>query len=366
MLTQSRRVALIFLVTLLSSVITSTPTLRAQGRGGQATPQQAQIDPKKLNDAIKKEMLTITKMVDDTMFGQPAPNDLGLAWVRDDLLKATNNREYIPFTVAIDASKLTGNQLALYWRVVSKDQATAMAAFAPAPGKKEDKNAKRPTFTWEDIGTPTVAPGQGPLKLSRSFSAPAGTYDVYVLIKEPTSDKKGAPPAKASVIKQTVTVPDLWNEELATSSVIIAERMDPLPAPLSPKDMIERPYALGAMEIVPASSNVFTKKVELQPFLLIYNVKTNQANKPDVTVEYNFYVKDAGAEKFFNKTKPQELNAETLPPQFDFAAGHQLTSGVAVPLATFAEGEYRLEVIVTDKIANKTVKHDVNFTVSGA
>ena len=55
--------------------------------------------------------------------------------------------------------------------------------------------------------------------------------------------------------------------------------------------------------------------------MLIYNAKTDAANKPDVSVEYNFYAKQAGAEKFFNKTNPQSLNAQTLPPQFDFAAG---------------------------------------------
>jgi hypothetical protein len=172
------------------------------------------------------------------------------------------------------------------------------------------------------------------------------------------------------VIKETVNVPDLWNDELNTSSIIVAERIDPLPAPLTPQQTIDRPYALGAMEIVPAApANKFTKKDELQPFLLIYNAKTDGANKPDVTVEFNFYSKEAGGDpqgKFFNKTRPQELNAQTLPPQFDFAAGHQLQSGQAVPLASFPEGDYRLEIIVTDKIANKTVKRDVNFSVSGS
>ena len=88
--------------------------------------------------------------------------------------------------------------------------------------------------------------------------------------------------------------------------------------------------------------------------MLIYNPKIDATNKPDVTVEYNFYAKHGGQpEKFFNKTNPQNLNAQTLPPQFDFAAGHQLQSGQAVPLASFPEGDYRLEIKVTDKIANK-------------
>jgi hypothetical protein len=35
-----------------------------------------------------------------------------------------------------------------------------------------------------------------------------------------------------------------------------------------------------------------------------------------------------------------------------------------VPLASFPEGDYLLEIKVTDKIANKSLTREVNFTVS--
>jgi hypothetical protein len=195
---------------------------------------------------------------------------------------------------------------------------------------------------------------------------PAGEYDVYVAIKEPTPEKKGTEPPKASVVKKTLTVPDFWNDELNTSTIFIAERIDPLPTPLTPQQQAERPYALGSMEIIPAAATRFPKSGELSTFLLIYNAKVDAQNKPDVSVEFNFYTKQAAGEKFFNKTDAQQLNAQTLPPQFDIAAGHQLQSGQAVPLASFPEGDYRLEIKVTDKIANKSVTRDVNFTVAGS
>ena len=37
-----------------------------------------------------------------------------------------------------------------------------------------------------------------------------------------------------------------------------------------------------------------------------------------------------------------------------------------MPLASFPEGDYRLEIKVTDKIANKSLTRDVNFSVSGS
>jgi hypothetical protein len=329
-------------------------------------------DDKKKDEAQKKEIANVVKIVDDVAAGQPAANDLSLAWVREDVLKAQGNKQYVPFTVQIDPSKLSTPNVAFYWRVVSKSGAPAPAPDQAAAAKKDDKkdkdkDGKKGDYAYEDITFVPVTQGQTPLRISRSFTVPAGDYDVFLVAKEPTPEKapKNAPPPKMSLVKQSVTVPDFWNNELSTSSVIVAQRIDPLPAPLTPQQQADRPYALGMMEIVPSFDTKFAKKAELSTFMLIYNPKVDSANKPDVTVEYNFYQKPAGApEKFFNKTNPQALNAQTLPPNFDLAAGHQLQSGQAVPLASFPEGDYRLEIKVTDKIANKTLTRELNFTVS--
>ena len=324
-------------------------------------------DDKKKDDAQKKEIANVVKIVDGVAAGQPSANDLSLAWVREDVLKAQGNKQYVPFTVQIDPSKLTTPNVAFYWRVVAKNAAAPEPA---AAGKKDDKDkdkVKKTDYAYEDITFVPVTQGQTPLRISRSFTVPAGEYEIFLVAKEPTPEKapKNAPPPKMSLLKQPVTVPDFWNNELSTSSVIVAQRIDPLPAPLTPQQQADRPYALGMMEIVPSFDTKFAKKAELSTFMLIYNPKVDAANKPDVTVEYNFYQKPAGApEKFFNKTNPQALNAQTLPPNFDLAAGHQLQSGQAVPLASFPEGDYRLEIKVTDKIANKTLTRELNFTVS--
>jgi hypothetical protein len=339
---------------------------------------------KKRDEAQKKEIQSIIKVVDDVSAGQAGANDLSVTWVHDDVLKAQGNKQYVPFTIAFDPSKVTGGTVALYWRVVSKSAAPPPPAAADA-GKKDDKNKdkdkdkKKPEYAYEDISFVQAAAGQNPMRVSRSFTVPAGAYDVFVVMKEPTPEKppKNAPPPKISVLKHTMDVPDFWNSELNTSSVILAQRIDPLPAPLTPQQQIDRPYALGMMEIVPMLETKFSKKAELSTFILIYNPKVDKDNKPDVVVEYNFCQVAAGeqpkpgepckaGEKFFNKTNPQNLNATTLPPQFDMAAGHQLQSGQAVSLTPFPEGQYRLEIKVTDKVANKTLVRDVNFTVSAS
>ena len=327
---------------------------------------------KKQTDAQRKEIQSIVKIVDDVATGQPAPDELSATWVREDHLKAQGNNEYVPFVVALDPSKVTGGTVAIYWRVVAKTPPPVAA-----PGQKKDKNKSPSLYAFEDVSFVPVTAGQTPMRIARSFSVPGGSYDVYVVLKEPMQEKapKNAPAPKVSVLKKVVDVPDFWNGELATSSVIVAQRIDPLPAPLTPAQQAERPYALGGMEIVPAYDTKLTKKAELSTFMLIYNPKVVEGvNKPDVLVEYNFCQAAAAnqpkagepckaGEKFFNKTSPQTLNATTLPPQFDIAAGHQLQTGQTVPMASFPEGDYRLEIKVTDKAANKTILRDVNFTV---
>ena len=42
---------------------------------------------------------------------------------------------------------------------------------------------------------------------------------------------------------------------------------------------------------------------------------------------------------------------------------NQISAGQSVPLASFPEGDYRLEVKVTDKLGNKTITENVPFTV---
>jgi hypothetical protein len=323
-----------------------------------ATPQ-----PRKLSDAERRELEASAKVADALMASQPGPNDLGLAWVRNDVLKADGNKQYIPFTIAIDPTKVSGDRVTVFYRVESMTDRPA----DPATQKSGEK-PKVPQYAWEDINSAAMPSDRNtPLRISRSFAALPGTYRVHVVIKEPTPQRapRNAPPPKVAALSQTLEIPDFWNGELSTSSVFVG-RLDPLPAPLTPQQQVERPYAIGGMEITPDPSTKYTKKGELSTFMLIYNPKTDPANKPDIVVEYNFYAKQGDAEKFFNKTNPQNLNAQTLPPQFDFAAGHQLQAGQAVPLASFPEGDYRLEIKVTDKLANKTLTRDVTFSVAGS
>ncbi len=213
-----------------------------------------QTQTRKLSNDEKKELQAISTMLSA---GQAPANDLSLAWAGNDLLKAQGNKEYVPFTITLDPSKLTGKRVSLYWRVVSKD--------APAPdpkAKKDDKAAAQ--YAFENLHTVDLPSTPGPVRLSRSFVVGPGSYDVYVMAKEPDPKKKGDPPAKTGMLKQG-----------ADRSRSLERRTD---HQLGHSCRADRPacgsahsraagrasaYALGNMEIVPAPGAKLSKKGEL-------------------------------------------------------------------------------------------------------
>ena len=294
----------------------------------------------------------------------PAPADLTLTWDFNHFTKGQEGQTYVPFTLTVDKS-LASKQVAYYVRVVEKGAPVA----APAPDPK-DKDAKappaRPSYPWERISF-TQVPESG--KMSRAVVLKPGDYDVYIALKEKSTteikDLAKAPPPKMAFVKRELTVPDYSGAELKVSTPILASTVEPLTAPLTPAQMEENPYGVfGAMKIVPSADGKFSKAGEFSIVFFVYGAGDAGGGKPNITLDYSFYVKQAEGEKYFNKTAPQELNGTTLSPDFNVAAGHQVPGMLSIPLASFPVGDYRLEIKVTDKASNKSITQNVAFTVA--
>jgi hypothetical protein len=189
---------------------------------------------------------------------------------------------------------------------------------------------------------------------------------VYIAFKERIPEK--APKntvAKIGVLKTKVTVPDFYNGELATSTVLVAEKVNVLTAPVSGDEARERPFVFGLQELIPAPDMEFKKAEELSIFFQVYNSGLDPSGKPNLTLEYEFHKVEGTGEKFFNKTNPQTVNASNLPPQFD-PAKFPVPGGITVPLASFAEGQYRLNIKISDKASGKpALSQDIKFSVKG-
>jgi hypothetical protein len=306
---------------------------------------------RKFSDAQKKDVGAIWKLLDEALEGKKPPvNDLALSWVGQDVMKE-GSVVFVPFTVTLDPARTAGGDVWLSWRVMPKS--------GPA-GAQAKPTELQPVAEDISIVPPKQAPGG---RITRPFVAPPGEYDMYIVARDVTPTRRGAPAPKASVIKQSVTVPD-FGTELTTSSVFVPATITVLTAPLSPRERIERPYAIGGVEVVPALTRTFDKDGNLSVFFLIYNPRSGSDGKPNVTLDYTFYTKEAGGEKMFNKTAPQILNATTLPAQFD-PARHLLQASMMVPLTSFPPGDYRLVIAIADAVATKSITREVLFTVKG-
>jgi hypothetical protein len=311
--------------------------------------QQKKNEPKRSKQE-QQEIEQVVKIVDAVMAGQPGPADITMS-LEPFFMKSQEMRTFVPFVLTINNAPKT--DAALYVRVVN-------------PAAQPDPKAKKVEYPWDDIHFVPAAQLVGePVKLNRVFMATAGTYDVYVAYKERLPEKapKNTVP-KIGVLKTQVTVPDFYNGELATSTILVADKLNTLTAMPNPEEARERPFVFGMQELLPAADMEFKKSEELSVFFQVYNSGLDKDGKPDLTLEYEFHKVEGAGEKFFNKTSPQVANATNLPPQFD-PSKFPVPGGVTVPLASFTEGSYRLAIKVTDKAAGKTLNKDVKFTVKG-
>ncbi len=334
-------------IAVLGALVVSA-TVAASGVTAQQAPKQ---DNKKRSKQEQQEIEQVVKVVDGVMAGQPAPGDITMT-LQPFFMKSQEQRTFVPFVLTINNAPKT--DAAMYVRVVN-------------PSAQPDPKAKKVEYPWDDIHfVPAAALAGDPVKLNRVFMATAGTYDVYVAFKERIPEK--APKntvAKMGVLKTSVTVPDFYNGELATSTILVADKVNMLSAPPNAEEARERPFVFGMQELLPAPDMEFKKAEELSIFFQVYNSGLDQGGKPNLTLEYEFHKVEGTGEKFFNKTQPQTVNASNLPPQFD-PAKFPVPGGITVPLASFAEGDYRLNIKITDKASGKPpLTQDIKFSVKG-
>ena len=119
---------------------------------------------------------------------------------------------------------------------------------------------------------------------------------------------------------------------------------------------------LGDAEVMPAADLKFQKTEEINVVFQVYGAKFGADREADVTVDYVFLQKDGTGEKPFNKTPPQRLTPR-LCRRTSTPRGPPAGGGQAVPLATFPEGDFRLEIKITDNKTSKSITRDVFFSV---
>ncbi len=339
----------------------------------------------KVDKAQQAEINATVKIADDVMSGQPAPSVIKFKWLTH-VARWKDGKEYVPFLLLFDKDQKLPTPMTYYVRVASK---TAIAAFLKAqaahktalqkaegeanldPENQELAEARdklraeepKAEYAYEDFKTYNLN-GQPPptgFRIPASILVAPGEYQVFLLVKEQSAkvrDKKA--PLQAGLLQTTLTVPDFGDTPLATSSVLLTKGAETSQQGQLQSDPNKNPYVVFMVspESIPLEPK-FDKKSELSISFFIYNAGINTTtNQPSLSVDFGFYLKEKGAEKFFNRTGAQQFDGGK---SFDPAFG--VFAGTAIPLTSFSEGDYRLEIKIIDKVSGKSKVENVPFTV---
>jgi hypothetical protein len=339
--------------------------------GADASSSQNRLDRRsqdRLDELRRREGEALLNLADAAMAGR-APSDFSIAW-SNDFFKAQTGT-FVPFTVTIDRSALSAADALMYVRAARRDALPVRGSVVRYPF---------------DIIFPVALsgpPGQ-PLRITRGFAVAPGDYDVYVALRERAADPLASDRRlKGAVLKQPLTVPDFWTGELATSTIMLADRIDPVATPVTGDDVLDRPYVIGSNEVHRAAEVAFRRDRELIVVFLIYNPTVSPDKSFDIEVDYHLFRKDGAAapaadaaaagdhpparagERYVTRTTPQRFKPGLMAADFDPASG-PIMAGQGILLSSFQDGEYRLGITVTDVMSRKSLSRDVTFRVVGS
>jgi GWxTD domain-containing protein len=182
----------------------------------------------------------------------------------------------------------------------------------------------------------------------KSLPLAPGKYLLEIAVKDLHSDNVGT-------WRQSLEVPN-FDEELSASSVILADKMERVPA----QDMGHGPFVIGdtlvrpRVPIATSKTAVFKRGEKVNVWMQVYNLAVDQKNgKSDASVEFDV-VHEGTKKTVLLGAEPADLMRP--------AAG-QLTLKKTFSGDELEPGIYRLTVHVRDQIAKHAIEPGVIFTI---
>ena len=176
-----------------------------------------------------------------------------------------------------------------------------------------------------------------------------GRYRFDVVVKDVNGDRVGT-------WSRGIQVPEYPEDKLATSSLILADVMEPVAA----KNVGTGSFVIGATKVrprVPPSDGKpasFKRDQKLNFWMQVYNLSVNEkTHKPSATVEYDVVNTSTN--------KPVIHTVESTDQMGNI--GDQLTLQKTLSAANLGPGVYRIQIKVNDNISKQTVEPSGMFMV---
>jgi len=178
-----------------------------------------------------------------------------------------------------------------------------------------------------------------------------GHYKLDVAVKDVNGDRKG-------VWSRSIIVPDYADDKLTTSSLIVADQMEPVPT----KSIGTGNFVIGTMKVRPRVAPSDGKPAlfkrgqdqKLNFWVQVYNLGVDEkTHKPSATFEYDI-INVATNKSVVQKVESTDTMGNV---------GEQVTLQKSIAAANLQPGVYKIEIRVNDNISKQTVDPSAMFAV---
>ena len=173
----------------------------------------------------------------------------------------------------------------------------------------------------------------------KSIPLPPGLYKLTVVVKDTQSGHAGA-------LEISTRVPHYLDDQLASSSLILADVVEPLPS----RQVGTGAFVIGGMKVRPSVTRIFTRNQDLQLYLQVYNLGIDPStHRPSVEIHYDI---SKDGKTLMSKERPTAQSANT-----------QIVLAESLPLKSLAPGKYTVTIHITDNVRKQTVTPTESFEV---
>jgi GWxTD domain-containing protein len=168
-----------------------------------------------------------------------------------------------------------------------------------------------------------------------------GRYKLSLVMKDDQNGHMGS-------LELGLVVPNFEEGKLSSSSLILADLIQPLPTSQVGTGM----FVIGGTKVRPSVNQTFTRDQNLGIYMQVYNLALDaNTHKPSLDVEYDL-LKDG------KTLLAQHEDAAKLK-----EASQQFTLEKQMPLSVLQPGKYTVQIKVTDNVKKQTVSPSTTFEV---
>ena len=263
--------------------------------------------------------------------------------VRVDFIKVTSDTVLVPVTIQMNNKDITYQTkegvskgvVDVYGRITTLTGKIAQTFEEPvgvtSPEELLPKELEKHSVYWKAL----------PLK--------PGMYRLDVVLKDVNGDRKGT-------WSKSIRVPEFSEDKLASSSLIVADQMEKVPA----KSVGAGNFVIGTTKVRPRVDNSdgkplpFKRDQKVNFWMQVYNLGIDQqTKKPSATIQYD--VVNAATSKAVVHSIENTSQMGNV--------GEQVTVEKSLPLSSLEPGLYRITIKVDDQVSKQVISPSATFAV---